>query len=212
MPGHSKDLTRLRIALTTFFALDGFIFAGWVVRIPAIKEQTGASASTLGLALLGVSAGAVVTMMFTGRLCRRYGSHPVTVVCGILLSLSVALPPLTHSTWALGAVLLVFGAAYGGINVAFNSAAVDLVAVLRRPTLEQRKAQLLLEAPDLARQGRLGNVQQLGGPRDGAVLRHGDERFQPPQVHTGVLCRCRMVIQVQYALDIDIGEQQKATL
>ncbi|WP_405565191.1 MFS transporter [Streptomyces phaeochromogenes] len=135
MPGHSKDLTRLRIALTTFFALDGFIFAGWVVRIPAIKEQTGASASTLGLALLGVSAGAVVTMMFTGRLCRRYGSHPVTVVCGILLSLSVALPPLTHSTWALGAVLLVFGAAYGGINVAFNSAAVDLVAVLRRPIM-----------------------------------------------------------------------------
>ncbi|MEU9892700.1 MFS transporter [Streptomyces phaeochromogenes] len=135
MPGHSKGLTRLRIALTTFFALDGFIFAGWVVRIPAIKEQTGASASTLGLALLGVSAGAVVTMMFTGRLCRRYGSHPVTVVCGILLSLSVALPPLTHSTWALGAVLLVFGAAYGGINVAFNSAAVDLVAVLRRPIM-----------------------------------------------------------------------------
>ncbi|MEU9780669.1 MFS transporter [Streptomyces phaeochromogenes] len=135
MPGHSNDLTRLRIALTTFFALDGFIFAGWVVRIPAIKEQTGASASTLGLALLGVSAGAVVTMMFTGRLCRRYGSHPVTVVCGILLSLSVALPPLTHSTWALGAVLLVFGAAYGGINVAFNSAAVDLVAVLRRPIM-----------------------------------------------------------------------------
>lgn len=135
MPGHSKDLTRLRIALTTFFALDGFIFAGWVVRIPAIKEQTGASASTLGLALLGVSAGAVVTMMFTGRLCRRYGSHPVTVVCGILLSLSVALPPLTHSTWALGAVLLIFGAAYGGINVAFNSAAVDLVAVLRRPIM-----------------------------------------------------------------------------
>ncbi|WP_405546623.1 MFS transporter [Streptomyces phaeochromogenes] len=135
MPGRSKDLTRLRIALTNFFALDGFIFAGWVVRIPAIKEQTGASASTLGLALLGVSAGAVVTMMFTGRLCRRYGSHPVTVVCGILLSLSVALPPLTHSTWALGAVLLVFGAAYGGINVAFNSAAVDLVAVLQRPIM-----------------------------------------------------------------------------
>lgn len=53
----TAPLTRLRIALTIFFALDGFIFAGWVVRIPAVKEQTGASASTLGLALLGVSAG-----------------------------------------------------------------------------------------------------------------------------------------------------------
>ncbi|WSN45357.1 MFS transporter [Streptomyces sp. NBC_01334] len=135
MPGHGNDLTRLRIALTTFFALDGFVFAGWVVRIPAIKEQTGASPSTLGLALLGVSAGAVITMMFTGRLCSRYGSHPVTVVCAVLLSLSVTLPPLTHSAAALGAVLLLFGAAYGSINVAFNSAAVDLVAALRRPVM-----------------------------------------------------------------------------
>ncbi|MFF5310940.1 MFS transporter [Streptomyces massasporeus] len=135
MPGNGSSLTRLRIALTVFFALDGFVFAGWVVRIPAIKAQTGASASALGLALLGVSAGAVITMTLTGRLCRRYGNHQVTVVCAVLLSLSVALPPLTHSALALGLVLLLFGAAYGGINVAFNSAAVELVAALRRPVM-----------------------------------------------------------------------------
>ncbi|WP_408996249.1 MFS transporter, partial [Streptomyces caniscabiei] len=138
VPGHPTDPTHLRtlrIAITAFFALDGFVFAGWVVRIPAIKEQTGASPGALGLALLGVSAGAVVTMMLTGRLCRRFGSHPVTVACAVLLSLSVALPPLTHSALALGAVLLVFGAAFGGINVAFNSAAVDLVAALGRPIM-----------------------------------------------------------------------------
>ncbi|GHI09669.1 transporter [Streptomyces cellostaticus] len=133
MPGNA--LTRLRIAITAFFALDGFVFAGWVVRIPDIKHQTHASAGTLGLALLGVSAGAVVTMTLTGRMCRRFGSHQVTVVCAVLLSLSVALPPLAHSAVALGAVLLLFGAAYGGINVAFNSAAVDLVAALGRPVM-----------------------------------------------------------------------------
>ncbi|MFF6777165.1 MFS transporter [Streptomyces sp. NPDC012637] len=131
----SLSLTRLRVALTLFFALDGFLFAGWVVRIPAIKQQTGASAGDLGLALLGVSAGAVVTMTLTGRLCRRYGSHAVTVATAVLLSLSIALPPLTRSPLALGLVLLVFGAAYGGINVAMNSAAVDLVAALRRPVM-----------------------------------------------------------------------------
>ncbi|MEW2083294.1 MFS transporter [Streptomyces sp. NPDC005283] len=129
------SLSPLRTALTLFFALDGFIFAGWVVRIPAIKEQTGSSASDLGLALLGVSAGAVVTMTLTGRLCRRFGSHPVTVASGALLALSIALPPLTHSALTLGLVLLAFGAAYGGINVAMNSAAVDLVAAMRRPVM-----------------------------------------------------------------------------
>ncbi|GAA1006545.1 transporter [Streptomyces sp. F-3] len=140
------SLVRLRIALTAFFALDGFVFAGWVVRIPAIKQQTGASAGGLGLALLGVSAGAVVTMALTGRLCRRHGSHRITVVYAVLLSLGVALPPLTHSVLALGAVLLLFGAAYGGISVAFNSAAVDLVAALRRPVMPSFHAAFSLGA------------------------------------------------------------------
>ncbi|MGK5642335.1 MFS transporter [Streptomyces sp. URMC 126] len=129
------SLRRLRTALTVFFALDGFLFAGWVVRIPSIKERTGASAGALGLALLGVSAGAVAVMMLTGRLCRRFGSHPVTVVTAAVLALGIALPPFARSATALGLVLLVFGAAYGGINVAMNSAAVDLVTALRRPVM-----------------------------------------------------------------------------
>ncbi|GAB7034837.1 MFS transporter [Streptomyces sp. NPDC021749] len=128
-------LTRLRLALTAFFAMDGFLFAGWVVRIPAIKQQTGAGAGALGLALLGVSAGAVAFMMLTGRLCRRFGSHAVTTASGAAMALSIVLPPLTHSATALGLVLLVFGAAYGSLNVAMNSAAVDLIEALRRPVM-----------------------------------------------------------------------------
>lgn len=131
----SLPLRRLRVALTLFFALDGFVFAGWVVRIPAIKEQVGASASALGLALLGVSAGAVATMTVTGRLCRIFGAREVTVGTAVLLSLSVGLPPLTRSALTLGLVLIVLGVAYGGMNVAMNSVAVDVVAALRRPVM-----------------------------------------------------------------------------
>ncbi|MEU9486344.1 MFS transporter [Streptomyces decoyicus] len=133
--GSPLPVARLRWAISLFFALDGFVFAGWVVRIPAIKEQVDASAGALGLALLGVSVGSVTTMLLTGRLCRRYGNHPVTVVTAAMLSLSVALPPLTHSALQLGLVLLLFGAAYGGLNVAFNAAAVDLAEAIRRPIL-----------------------------------------------------------------------------
>jgi len=131
----SSVLTRLRIALTVFFALDGFLFAGWVVRIPAVKEQVGASAGDLGLALLGVSAGAVATMLLAGGLCRRFGSPRVTVVTGVLLSLSVVLPSLVHSPLALGLVLLVFGVGYGGLNVGMNSLALEVVDALRRPVM-----------------------------------------------------------------------------
>ncbi|MFE2441972.1 MFS transporter [Streptomyces melanosporofaciens] len=130
-----RDLARLRAAITAFFFLDGFVFAGWVARIPAIKDQTSASEGALGLALLGVSAGGTATMMATGRLCRRFGNHPTTVAAGVLFAGSVALPPLTHSALALGLVLLVFGTGFGALNVAMNSAAVDLIAALRRPVM-----------------------------------------------------------------------------
>ncbi|MFJ1707715.1 MFS transporter [Kitasatospora sp. NPDC088346] len=134
-PAAPATWSAARLALTAFFAVDGFLFAAWVVRIPDVRAQVAASHSALGLALLCVSAGAVATMPVVGRLCVRYGSRPVTVGSLTLLALAVPLPAHTHSVAALGAVLLLFGAGYGAANVAMNSAAVDLVAQLRRPVM-----------------------------------------------------------------------------
>ena len=52
-----------------------------------------------------------------------------------LLSVTLVLPALARSATTLGLALLVFGAAYGCLNVAMNSIAVDLVAALRRPVM-----------------------------------------------------------------------------
>ena len=117
------------------FAAHGFIFASWAVRVPAIKEQTGASPAALGLALLGLSGGAVATMLIAGTLCRRFGSQRIAVISCALLSVTLVLPALARSATTLGLALLVFGAAYGCLNVAMNSIAVDLVAALRRPVM-----------------------------------------------------------------------------
>ena len=85
-------LRRTRLLVTAFFALDGFLFANWVVRVPAVKAHVGASAGTLGLALLGISAGAVVTMMFAGALCSRFGNAPIIVGSATLMSLALMAP------------------------------------------------------------------------------------------------------------------------
>jgi len=117
------------------FAAHGFMFASWAVRVPAVKEQTAASSAALGLALLGLSAGAVATMLLAGALCRRFGSPRVTVLSCAVLSLTLPLPALARSALALGLLLAAFGAAYGCLNVAMNSVAVDLVTALRRPVM-----------------------------------------------------------------------------
>jgi MFS family permease len=131
----SGDLGRLRVALCAVFALQGFAYASWAVRVPAIKAQAGASAAALGLALLGLSAGAVATMLIAGTLCRRFGSRPMTVISCALLPVTLPLPALAHSAVALGILLAVFGIAYGCLNVAMNTVAVDMVAALRRPVM-----------------------------------------------------------------------------
>ena len=135
LAGDRAGLARARAALCAVFAAHGFIFASWAVRVPAIKEQTGASPAALGLALLGLSAGAVATMLIAGTLCRRLGSQRVAVISCALLSVTLVLPALARSATTLGLALLVFGAAYGCLNVAMNSIAVDLVAALRRPVM-----------------------------------------------------------------------------
>ena len=131
----SGDLGPLRVALCVVFAVQGFSYASWAVRVPAVKEQVNASAAALGLALLGLSAGAVATMLLAGTLCRRFGSRQVTVASCVLLSVTVLLPPLAHSAVVLGLLLAVFGTAYGSLNVAMNTVAVDMVAALRRPVM-----------------------------------------------------------------------------
>jgi MFS family permease len=134
-PDDPGRLARVRVALCAVFAVHGFIFASWAVRVPAVKQQVGASPATLGLALLGLSAGAVATMLIAGGLGRRFGSRPVTVLAGALLSVTLALPALARSAVTLGLALLVFGAAYGCLNVAMNSIAVDVVAAIDRPIM-----------------------------------------------------------------------------
>ncbi len=134
-PDDPARLFAARVALCAVFAAHGFIFASWAVRVPAVKEQTGASSAALGLALLGLSVGAVATMLIAGALCRRLGSQRVAAGSCALLSVTLVLPGLARSTVTLGLALLAFGAAYGCLNVAMNSIAVDLVAALRRPVM-----------------------------------------------------------------------------
>lgn len=128
-------MTAVRTAATAFFAIDGFAFASWAVRIPAIKAATHASPAALGLALLGLSGGAVATMIISGALCRRYGASRIIIASGVLLSLALLLPPLAKSAVWLGLALMVFGVGYGSLNVSMNSLAVDVVAALDRPVM-----------------------------------------------------------------------------
>ena len=56
---------------------------------------------------------------------------------------------------------------------------------------EDLDAELLLEPPDLLRDGRLREVQLLGGLGEGAVARHGGDRAQVSELHGSIEPRSR---------------------
>jgi hypothetical protein len=126
---------RHRVATTVLFTVDGVVFGSWAARIPDVATNVGAGPTTLGLALLCVSLGALASMQLTGALCARLGPGFTGVAAAVATCAALALPGLTGSVPELAAALLVFGAATGTLNVAANAIGVQVETAAHRPVL-----------------------------------------------------------------------------
>ncbi len=126
---------RARAAVFGVFAVNGFLFAIWVVHIPTVERQVGISHATLGSLLLVLAGGAIVGMQAAGPLADRYGSYRIVTVAGVLLSTAVVGPALATNAATLGAALFVFGIFNGALDVSMNSQAVDVERVYARPIM-----------------------------------------------------------------------------
>lgn len=124
-----------RIGVSAIFFINGFAFASWVPHIPIVQARLGLSAGQLGLALLAVAAGALVSMPLTGTLVARFGSRAVTVTSSLLFCPLVALPVNAPSFAWLAGLLGVFGAANGAMDVAMNAHAVTVERKLGRTVM-----------------------------------------------------------------------------
>jgi MFS family permease len=117
------------------FFVNGALFANWVARVPAVKDAIGADTGSLGLALLGLAVGSLLTMPFAGRLCERLGSRRTVVLSGLATSVAVVAPALAPSALVLGLVLVVYGGVFGVLDVAMNVQAVAAVRRVGRPVM-----------------------------------------------------------------------------
>jgi MFS family permease len=132
-----SDARRARWAVSAIFFLTGAGTANWAVRIPAVQERLGLTPGQLGLALLGVSAGAIAAMPIAGRLVARHGSRPVTRVAALAFALALALPAMASSLPALVASLAVLGLANGMLDVAMNAQAATVQRHYRQPIMSR---------------------------------------------------------------------------
>ena len=115
-----QRLGRAALATALVFAVNGFLLAAWVSRLPATRDRLGASAAELGLALLAPGFGSLLSMPFSGRWCRRFGSRVVVAVTTVAASVALAALAVVPTLVTLGLTLFVWGAFYGSWDVAMN--------------------------------------------------------------------------------------------
>lgn len=136
----SQQIRAARAGLTGVFFINGASFGSWASRIPAVKEQVGSGTGALGLSLLGIALGALLSKPVSGQLVARKGSGPVTR-WGITLSCLALLPPaFAREPLELGLALVGFGMALGMVDVAMNSHGVAIERQLGRPVLSSLHA------------------------------------------------------------------------
>jgi predicted MFS family arabinose efflux permease len=129
-----------RAATFGAFFLNGAMIGTWVAQIPFLQERLDISKSTIGLALLCMAAGAMIAMPITGHLLDRLPSAFVTRVAAIVYLPLLALPLYAPTPVALGAVLIVFGAANGAMDVAMNGHGVAVERSLGKPIMSSLHA------------------------------------------------------------------------
>ena len=104
------------------FTVFGVFWGAFGVLLPALKEQTGATVTELGVALLFLSVAGLPAMVVAGRAADRLGPRAVAPAL-LLFGAAVTLPGLAHSVPQLALALLFVGAASGMLDVAINVAA-----------------------------------------------------------------------------------------
>jgi MFS family permease len=129
------SLRTARVAVAALFFVNGALFAGWVTRVPDVRDRVGAGEAELGLALLGVAVGAMLTMPIAGWACARFGGHVVAVAGGLAGCASIALPALADDLGQLAVALGLIGATFGLLDVAMNVEAIAVERAYRRPLM-----------------------------------------------------------------------------
>src|SRR5882724_1765457 len=124
-----------RLATFSVFAINGAMMGTWVAHIPWLQDHLGISKSTLGLCLLCMAAGALVSMPLTGHILDGRSSASVTRVAALIFCLTLPLPLLATSPYMLGAILFVFGASNGAMDVSMNAHGVAVERRLPKPIM-----------------------------------------------------------------------------
>ena len=109
-----------RVATRTVFFVTGMAMGLWGALVPYAQLRTQAEAGTLGLLLLCLGAGSLVSMLGSGKIIGRFGCRNVIVAAVVMYCLTLPLLATFSDIWLLALSLFIFGMGIGLADVAVN--------------------------------------------------------------------------------------------
>jgi MFS family permease len=116
-------VTTARNAVAIVFALNGFVTATWISRIPAVRSTLELSPGHLGLLLLCPAVGSVVSLPLAGQVVLRLGARLALRIFAVVCIGGVALAGIGVTAKVIPVValgLFAYGLGTGTYDVAMN--------------------------------------------------------------------------------------------
>lgn len=129
---HERAVRKARMATLLSFLLCGIAVSSWAPMVPIAKQSTGLNEAGLGLILLSMGAGAILTMPFIGPVIQRAGSRRIILVSSLITALILPLLTIADTPVLLGVALFIFGGALGALDVSMNAQAVVVQEKINR--------------------------------------------------------------------------------
>jgi MFS family permease len=113
-----------RIAVSTFFFVNGFLYANWTSRLPELQRFFRLDNAQLGSVLFCIALGSMMAMPLAGWLGSRFGSDKIVKISALLFCLSIPLVSFSQNEWMIRLCFFFLGAASGSMDVTMNGQAV----------------------------------------------------------------------------------------
>ena len=111
-------------ATRAFFFIGGFGTAAWAPLVPLLRERLMVGDDVLGMLLLCIGVGSLLTMPLSGALAMRLGCRRVVMTAAILFAVILLLVSCVDALVLAVPAVLIFGAVMGCIDVVVNIVAV----------------------------------------------------------------------------------------
>ncbi len=111
-------------AAKALFFVGGFGCASWAPMVPMLKARLALTEDVLGMLLLCVGIGSLLTMPLSGAAAGKWGCRRVLVTTGIFYGMVLVLLSMVQSVYMLVPLVLLLGALMGTVDVVVNVLAV----------------------------------------------------------------------------------------